>query len=143
MHSLVTLFLAAFVAAPPTITSNSSALQRRHFVMHESCMRRNPWDVAGRLYDDKVTRAFADARTLSELISTSFEAFYRSTAFTHYFHPDDRREVSDVYARSSWIFSQSTTPIMYSCGSDQQAIGCGLIGPGLQAIRKCAASHQF
>lgn len=118
MYLLVVLLLLAHSLVILTV-SNTSSLQARYFNHHASCNRRIPGDPSRRKYDYKAAEAFDDAQTLATRIHADFDAFYRTTAYTHYFRREDKQKVSAVYEKVAWIFSPSAVAIPYYCGSDQ------------------------
>lgn len=124
MRTFLGLPLLLYFRAALTLTSNSGSLEPRYFAARPDCNNKIPdalvpGDPRRRTYNHKIKKAFADADHLARQVSANRDAFRRSTAYSHYFTPEDYDRVIAMYNSLTWIMSTKALQIPYSCGSSQ------------------------
>ena len=118
------LFRLNYVLASSNATST---LEERGYFTDRSCQRLIPFDYSARRYRDRLKSAFRDIILITRRVAegNNWDRFVHSTAFSHYFLPEDAAQVRLVYR----IINQNILPFtssshfMYKCGDDQALPG--------------------
>lgn len=106
------------------IISNSSSVQERELFADKSCERSIPASFLPLSYAhnyppyrQKVEQALVDALNIAR--HTQDTRFQTSTAYSHYFQPEEYPRVQRMYQSMINILETSTDKIIYKCGNDQ------------------------
>ena len=122
-HSLM-LFVIMIVDAARTTGSNITSLQHRQTIADPSCDRQIPGSSHFTdTYYDNTTELFNNVQEI--LRFATFSHFERSTAYSHYFRPEDHDRVMRMFERmADGIDDDGSVAIRYACGSDMKPSQC-------------------
>ena len=125
MHVFETIMRCIFVIGSLRAMLAASGViapleERRLLSDITSCNRIMPNSQKMQVYREKAEIAVDDAKSMLDLISQFQAAFFRSTAYSHYFRPDDREYVRFTYSSLNLHMSLRALHTKYHCGNDQK-----------------------